>query len=42
VVVEGALIVSIGGIVVAVMVGDLLVRTYAKVLARYGQIEGSA
>lgn len=33
-VVEGALIVSIGGIVVAVMVGDLLVRTVRRKAGR--------
>jgi hypothetical protein len=33
-VVEGALVVSIGGIVVAVMVGDLLVRTVRRMVGR--------
>lgn len=31
---EGALIVTIGGIVVAVMVGDLLVRTVRRMVGR--------
>ena len=31
---EGVLVVSIGGIVVAVMVGDLLVRTVRRMVGR--------